>query len=67
MIIIAKSVIELVQNGSQLPASWTDEGAVRTYLESLTPSVAKIIVQVAEVIVSGRWALWGRMMRYAMP
>jgi len=59
MINITKAVVELIQNGSQPPASWADEGAVHGYLESLTPSAAKIIVQIAVAITSGRLGLVG--------
>ncbi|WP_347245375.1 hypothetical protein [Thermogutta sp.] len=58
MINISKAVIDIAQNATQVP-DWTNEASVRGYLESLVPSAARLIVEVAQGIQSGRIGLVG--------
>jgi hypothetical protein len=58
MINVSRAVIDLVQSASHVPV-WTDEAAVRGYLESLVPSTAKLVVELAQAIQTGRIGLLG--------
>lgn len=59
MLQITRSVVEVLDAGTKFPASWRDLPQVTGYYESLVPGLAKLTVEIAELVESGRLGLIG--------
>jgi hypothetical protein len=59
MIAMTRAVVDVAQEASKLPPSWTDKQAVAGYLGRLVPGLTEIITAVAEAVIGGRLGLMG--------
>lgn len=59
MVNLGRAVIEIVQNASQLPKSWTDDKAVHDYLQAMVPGVSALVVQIVQAVQTGRLGIVG--------